>query len=158
MKYNRQKGFSLIELFIVIAVIIALATVSVLALNDQRAKTRDSNRISDNRQLRTALEFYYSDEGEYPIAASPIILGSKTAARLCAKTNGGFVASDTPCSEEQIYMTAILPDPLATQSYAYTGEAAGFDIVFVTEKPSTLGPAGIYHAHSQIIDNQAGNK
>ena len=158
MKNNKQEGFSLIELFIVIAIIILLATVSIIALNDQRAKARDAKRISDIRQIRTALEFYHSDEDSYPIVEQPVVLGAKGVERLCSSSIGGFVSGQTPCSEGQIYMSVINPDPLAPMNYYYTGIAEGYDIIFTTEKPSALGPAGTYHGHSQVIDTESGNR
>jgi general secretion pathway protein G len=166
MKFNaksvntevKQNGFSLIELLVVIVIIIILGTISVVALNDQRAKSRDSQRISDIRQIRTALEFYRSDEGEYPIVNEPILLGSGGAIKLCAKANGGLVSADTPCQAETTYMAIIPVDPLAGHKYLYIGTKDGFDISFSTEKPSSLGPVANYHAHSQTIDTQAGSK
>jgi len=154
----KQKGFSLIELLVVIVIIILLGTVSVVALNDQRAKARDSQRISDIRQIRTALEFYRSDEGEYPVVKDPLLLGPGGAAKLCAKGSGALVLATTPCQQETTYMANIAGDPLAGHKYFYTGTKEGFDISFSTEKPSSVGPAATYHAHSQTIDTQAGNK
>lgn len=166
MKYNtnqantevKQKGFSLIELLVVIVIILLLGTISVVALNDQRAKSRDSQRISDIRQIRTALEFYRSDEGEYPIVNEPLLLGPGGALKLCAKTNGGLVSAETPCQADTTYMANISGDPLAGRKYYYTGTKDGFDISFATEKPSALGQVANYHAHSQTIDTQTGNK
>jgi len=155
---ERQRGVSLIELLVVIVIIILLGTISVVALNDQRAKSRDSQRISDIRQIRTALEFYRSDEGEYPVVAEPRMLGPSGTAKLCAKTNGGFVDAKIPCQVETTYMANIPKDPISGRNYYYTGASEGFDLSFSTEKPSILGPAGKYHAHSQSIDNQEGNK
>ena len=63
---NRSKGFTLIELLVVIAIIGILSTLSVVALNSARARARDAKRISDIRQLQTALEMYYSASGSYP--------------------------------------------------------------------------------------------
>jgi prepilin-type N-terminal cleavage/methylation domain-containing protein len=153
-----QKGFSLIELLVVIVIIMLLGTISVVALNDQRAKSRDSQRISDIRQIRTALEFYRSDEGEYPIVNEPLLLGPAGALKLCAKSNGGLVFAETVCQPETTYMADISGDPLGNRKYYYTGTKDGFDISFSTEKPSSLGSAANYHAHSQTIDTQAGNK
>jgi type II secretion system protein G len=153
----RQRGFSLLELLVVIVIIILLATISVVALNDQRAKARDSQRISDIRQIRTALEFYRSDEGEYPVVSEPILLGFTGITKLCAKSNGALVPEDTLCQLDTTYMVNIPGDPLASRKYYYTGTKEGFDISFSTEKPSALGPAATYHAHSQSIDIQPGN-
>jgi hypothetical protein len=39
-------------------------------LNAARARARDAKRISDVQQLQTALEMYYNDINDYPVAAS----------------------------------------------------------------------------------------
>ncbi|MFH0856720.1 MAG: prepilin-type N-terminal cleavage/methylation domain-containing protein, partial [bacterium] len=76
MKYNR-KGFTLIELLVVIAIIGLLSTLAVVSLNTARAKARDARRISDVKQIQTALELYYNDKGAYPVrATSSLTLGA----------------------------------------------------------------------------------
>jgi len=65
MPFGRQ-GFTLIELLVVIAIIGLLSTLSVVALNNARAKARDANRISDVKQMQTALELYFNDCNGYP--------------------------------------------------------------------------------------------
>ena len=68
---NKDKqGFTLIELLVVIAIIGLLSTLSVIALNSARSKARDAKRISDVKQMQVALEMYYNDMGDYPVAAS----------------------------------------------------------------------------------------
>lgn len=66
---QNKKGFTLIELLVVIAIIGLLSTMSVLALNQARARARDAKRISDVKQIQTALELYYNEEGQYPADA-----------------------------------------------------------------------------------------
>jgi len=61
MSINKQKGFSTLELLVVIVIILILAGISIIALNGQRAKARDAKRISDINQIRTVLEFYYNN-------------------------------------------------------------------------------------------------
>jgi general secretion pathway protein G len=158
LNIKKKNGFSLLELLVVILVILILATISVLAINSQKAKARDAKRISDIRQIQTALEFYKSDEGEYPIISEPIILGSQNVAKLCAKTNGAFVSAQTICKEESTYMLNIPADPLPFRNYTYTGNGSGYSISFTTERPSLLGQAGTYYAHSAITDKSAENK
>ncbi|MDD3939574.1 MAG: type II secretion system protein [Patescibacteria group bacterium] len=63
---QEKKAFTLIELLVVIAIIGLLSTLSILALNQARARARDTKRISDVRQIQTALELYYNEVGDYP--------------------------------------------------------------------------------------------
>ncbi len=63
---NQKKGFTLIELLVVIAIIGLLATLSVVALNNARERARDARRVSDIKQIQTALELYFNAENKYP--------------------------------------------------------------------------------------------
>ncbi len=155
---KNQKGFSLVEVLIVIGIIILLGLISVIALSDQQAKARDAKRISDIRQIRTALEFYYGDKNEYPIVEQPVAIGKNGREKLCSKESGGFVPANTECKSESTYMSLVPSDPLGNKQYTYLGVAQGYDITFQTEKTSSLGPAGTYHAHTETIDMAAGTK
>lgn len=64
-KANKQ-GFTLIELLVVIAIIGVLASVVLASFNDARAAARDAKRISDLRNMKTALESFYNDFNRYP--------------------------------------------------------------------------------------------
>ena len=61
-----KKGFTLIELLVAIAVIGILSTIVLASLNTSRAKSRNSKRLSDIRQLMNAYNAYYSDNGFFP--------------------------------------------------------------------------------------------
>lgn len=63
-----KKGFTLIELLVVIAIIGLLSTLAVVSLNNARAKSRDAKRVSDIKQVQTALELFYNDNNGYPTA------------------------------------------------------------------------------------------
>jgi len=60
----------LIELLVVIAIIGILAAVVLVSLNSARAKSRDAKRLSDIRQIQTALELFYNDNNSYPTATA----------------------------------------------------------------------------------------
>ena len=68
---RKQKGFTLIELLVVIAIIGLLSTLAVVALNNARMKARDAKRVSDIKQIQTALELYFNDASDYPTAVTP---------------------------------------------------------------------------------------
>jgi len=61
-----KKAFTLIELLVVIAIIGILTTIAVVALNNARAKARDVKRIANIKQIQTALELFFNDNGRYP--------------------------------------------------------------------------------------------
>ncbi len=61
-----KRAFTLIELLVVIAIIGVLATISVIALQNARAKARDVRRVADVKQMQTALELFFNDMGRYP--------------------------------------------------------------------------------------------
>lgn len=63
---KNQKGFTLIELMIVIAIIGILAAIAIPQFSSYRSKSFNSAAISDIRNIRTDLEAYYSEYMEYP--------------------------------------------------------------------------------------------
>jgi general secretion pathway protein G len=62
----KRPAFTLIELLVVIAIIGVLATISIIALSNARAKARDAKRVGDIKQIQTALELFFNDAGKYP--------------------------------------------------------------------------------------------
>ena len=66
----RNKGFTLIELLVVIAIIGILASVVLYSVNSARAKARDSERISNVKQVEKALLMYNLDNGYYPVSSN----------------------------------------------------------------------------------------
>ena len=65
-KRLNSKGFSMIELLTVTAVVGVLAAVAVPKFSSYKAKSCNSAAISDLRNVQTILEAYYEDYGQYP--------------------------------------------------------------------------------------------
>ncbi|MEI7792066.1 MAG: prepilin-type N-terminal cleavage/methylation domain-containing protein [Candidatus Berkelbacteria bacterium] len=61
-----KKGFTLVELLVVIAVIGILSAVVVLNTNSAKSKARDAIRLSDMATLKTSLGLYLEANGKYP--------------------------------------------------------------------------------------------
>ena len=63
---NKSRGFTLIEMLIVITIIALLASLILVGMGGARAKTRDSRRIADLHNVMNALELYYAKNSYYP--------------------------------------------------------------------------------------------
>jgi len=63
MKHNVQKGFTLIELMIVVAIIGILAALAIPAYTDYTIKSRVSEGASLSGAAKTAIEVYWSENG-----------------------------------------------------------------------------------------------
>lgn len=127
-----QKAFTLVELLVVVAIIGLLSTLSVVALNSARAKARDSRRLSDIKQLRTALDMYYDSAGTYPdslTSGSPLSYGG------------------------MIFLAKVPDDPLSSQNYNYTKTEGGqnYTIDFTLETKSAGYEPGNYQATPYAI-------
>ena len=130
---RKQRGFTLIELLVVIAIIGLLSTLAVVALNNARAKSRDAKRVSDIKQIQTALELYYNDLNGYPATLTACTTGlGTTGCKTLSTTAAGF--GDTPT--EPTYMGQVPANPAPNgAAYVYTqiGSGTGYTIVFTLE-------------------------
>lgn len=62
-----RRGFTIVELLIVIVVIGILAAITIVAYNGIQARARDAQRLSDIQSVAKALQLYYADNGSYPV-------------------------------------------------------------------------------------------
>ena len=69
-KFSSRKGFTLVELMIVIAIIGILAAVLYPSLMGYLERTRDTNRQQAMNQVGTALGTYFADMNAYPTQGS----------------------------------------------------------------------------------------
>jgi len=63
---NLNKGFTMIELIVVIAILGLLSTVGLVSFRTAQIKGRDAQRKSDLAQVQKGLELYYNDHQSYP--------------------------------------------------------------------------------------------
>lgn len=129
-----KHGFTLIELLVVIVIIGVLATLATVAVSSARTKARDARRVSDIKQIQTALELYMADYSEYPPATSV------TAGLPLTSPDGS-----------KTYMAKLPADPSASQSYKYLLPSSNkYELIYTLEKAlSSSAPAGAYIASNQ---------
>jgi len=116
---NTRRGFSLIELLVVISIIGILSSVVLAALATARQKSRDAKRIADLGQLRVGLELYFDRRDTYPTttAATPSKPGG---------ADGGIVIV---AAEKFLPQVPVIPSRVRTEvTYIYRGlTSAGAD-------------------------------
>ena len=61
-----RTGFTLVEIMIVVAIIAIIASIAIPNLVRAQQMARDAKRIADLKQIRNALELFFSDNGYYP--------------------------------------------------------------------------------------------
>lgn len=140
---NNKKGFTLVELLVVIAIIGLLSTLAVVALNNARQKSRDARRVSDIKQIQTALELYYNDEGGYPatvdVVAESAILGPTSGVTyMNAVPSNPSPQTDGSCAGGNY--TYMQTDAGASYTLAY---CLGADTGGIDAGDNTATPAGI---------------
>ena len=117
---KNKKGFTLVELLVVVAIIGLLSTLAVVALGNARQKARDAKRVSDIKQVQTALELYFSDVGSYPVQApaSALTLGAGAGLTL---SSGAAPAGFAATASATTYMALVPANPTPGGAiYAYT--------------------------------------
>lgn len=92
--YNAKKGFTLIEILVVVTIIGILASITLLGLGPARRSAQDARRIADIRQMQTALEVFYNRCGKYPpvVPSADTVAAAQTAYTTMA---GGSAAGCT---------------------------------------------------------------
>lgn len=147
-EYMKRQGFTLIELLVVIAIIGLLSTLAVVALGSARVKARDSKRLSDLKQLQTALELYYTDQNAYP-TGSAINLGDTDHA--CLNASGWQTVG---CANA--YMGQVPTDPSGTAAtpkyYTYTTASSSYSVAATLEGTVNNLSAGISLTPAGIAD------
>ncbi len=145
MCYKNKQGFTLIELLVVIAIIGLISTLSIIALNGARSKSRDSRRVSDIKQMQAALELYYNDRYSYPPGENVDI------ANKCLDSNElGFNTSCT--AGALLYITTIpsTPQPNGDKEYTYSNtddnKARTYKLEYSLENSTGGIPAGLQTA------------
>lgn len=158
MKKN-IKGFTLIELLVVIAIFALMANITMVSLNNAKRESRDTKRMSDINQLRSALQLYSMERLTYP-DGDGVALG--TTARAVLDPRGWATSPpNTP-----VYMPIVprdpktinLPDNPCTDSstspcdYSYTFYSTdSYVIYFYLEDDLNNMAAGLHRATKDNI-------
>ncbi len=126
--FQTARGFSLIELMVVVAIIGILTALIIVNIASSRAKARDARRVSDLAQIQLALEQYFSKNNVYPNV-------------------GQFQGNaQTPSVLIPTYISKLPTDPDPQKAYIYAPEPNNhYDYIIqaTLEKPINEGLGGL---------------
>jgi type IV pilus assembly protein PilA len=139
---KKQKGFSLIELLIVVAIILIIAAIAIPNLMRSKMAANESSAISSLRTINTAEVTYATVYPGVGYSNDLPSLGGTPA--VCGAPGGASAA--TACIIDQVLATATT---LATAksgyffTYALGAAAGGINTSYsVTATPTVVGTAG----------------
>jgi type II secretion system protein G len=133
-----RKGFTLIEILVVLAIIGLLASIVIVRANTTRARARDAERVSEIKSLQNALELYFTNNNGFPITSSAVILDGQDGANNSVETD--LISART--------IPAIPSDPNNSGNFQYrylqndANNGATYEIQYYLETDSILGKDG----------------
>ncbi len=117
-----SKGFTIVELLIVIIVIAILATLVITAYNGVQAKARDVKRQSDANEVQKAAESYNADNGSYPTVTANF------------RASGNTIKLDSSITIGATAPSSSSPDIIQVKQ---CGSGAGDQIIYYSEQSSS---------------------
>ena len=135
---NNNKGFSLLELLIVVAIILIIATIAIPSLLRSRQAANESAAVANVRTINTAQVTYLSSAAN-KYGSMLALIGAKLVDDTFTGTKAGYNYSITLDGTGQDYTVEANPASPNTGRYGYYSTP---DAVVRYSTTGTLAPTG----------------
>jgi prepilin-type N-terminal cleavage/methylation domain-containing protein len=129
---NKQKGFSLIELLIVVAIILIIAAIAIPNLLRSKMAANESSAVGSLRSLNTACVTYSTSYGGFPTSLT--VLGGE---------GSGAVSSTNAQLIDNVLQTGTKSGYNFTFSAGTADSAGNIDFYIINANPVTPGTTGL---------------
>lgn len=139
----RNKGFTLVELLVVISIIAILSVVGITVFSGVQTSARDAKRKADIDAIYTALEIYYSVNGRYPEVNASCTSGTTSACNNYFYSTAGssWISALVPN-----YMRQVPVDPKNNAGAPWTN--GNYSYAY-----GNVGPTGQYYDLTTQLEN-----
>jgi general secretion pathway protein G len=117
-----RKGFTLVELLVVIVVLAVLAAIVLPKFLGAGQRSKEAALKSDLKILRNAVSLYLTDTGAYPAALSDLASTSAIASGL---DSTGASKSITAADWNGPYVESVPNDPVGGSAFTYHTDTTG---------------------------------
>jgi len=133
---GRKRGFTLVELLVVVAIIGLLVSMIVINLQNAKAKARDSRRVADIDGIAIALTLYHNDKNYYPTYSGQITGLDVVSIEL---KNAGFISATPPDPLNQDASAACGNPPNGYHYYYNSSDGKNYILWYCLETNSVAG-------------------
>jgi general secretion pathway protein G len=117
VRRHRSRGFTLVELLVVIVVLAVLAAIVLPKFVDSSRRSKEAALKSDLKLYRNAISLFSADCGAYPAALADL---AATAAPASGKDSSGNDKTITASDWHGPYVQAVENDPISSGAFTYS--------------------------------------
>jgi type IV pilus assembly protein PilA len=138
-KNRRRRGFSLIELLIVIAIILVIVTIAVPQYNKQMMSAHETAAIQAIRTIHAVETQYYSQFGRYAVSMAE--LGPPASGGAAGPAAADLISADFAAGKKSGYIFSVAATPV------------GYAVTAVPEQFGGSGRRTFYSDQTLVIRN-----